>query len=509
MIKASVCLPPVSKSRDHQTRARVAVGSLLSVEIADLGRDGQGVGRVGDQVVFVADALPGELVRVRVVHQARRHLVAELKGIERPSPDRRQPPCILSDNCGGCSLQHCSDAAQVSWKQGMVGEVLRRLGGTDLPPLPLLAAESPLGYRNRAVIPLELTDELRLRAGFYRRGSHQIVNMNHCPVLDARLDRLIEPLKEDLEEAAWPVDRHGRSGGGLRHLALRVGHHTGDVLITLIASNDNLPGLDALASSWMDRWPEVVGVSLNLQPEPNNKLMGHETRTLCGRDWLEERFAGLRYRIAADTFFQVNTVQAERVVPLLLAALKAAGTSRSVIDAYCGIGTYTLPIAAAGYRVEGIEAHLASVQLARRNAESNGLSALARFSNSDVAEALAQSLPGAGALLLDPPRKGLEPPVLEAILNSPPPLLLYLSCDPGTLARDLGRLCGTRQAPQTDPSVCAEASADAEANADAGTGAEALAEPEAARFRLLSVQPLDFFPNTSHVETLVVLERCA
>ena len=140
MIKASVCLPPVAKSRDHQTRARVAVGALLSVEIADLGRDGQGVGRVGDQVLFVADALPGELVRVRVVHQARRHLVAELKGIERPSPDRRQPPCILSDNCGGCSLQHCSDAAQVSWKQGMVGEVLRRLGGTELPPLPLLAA---------------------------------------------------------------------------------------------------------------------------------------------------------------------------------------------------------------------------------------------------------------------------------------------------------------------------------------------------------------------------------
>ena len=445
-----------------------AVGEQLELVLSDLARDGQAVGRHQGQVVFVDGGLPGETVRARITGTAQRHLRARLVAVVSPSPQRRRPPCILADHCGGCSLQPLSDDGQQIWKQQLVEQTLQRIGQQQLPFKPLLASPTGLGYRNRAVIPLERTETGQLRAGYYRRGSHRIVNMNRCPVLDPRLDALVEPLKSDLEASGWRVDRHGQAGGGLRHLALRLGVHTGQVLITLIATDTDLPGLDALAAHWMERWPEVVGVVLNLQPEPSNLLMGRDTRLIRGQAWLHERFAGLSLRLAADTFFQVNTLQAERVVPLLLQGLTTQ--AGRLVDAYCGIGTFSLPLAAAGWSVLGLELHPAAVALARHNAEANGLSQQARFLQADVAEALGAHLGEADALLLDPPRKGLAAAVLEAILAQPVPRLLYLSCDPATLARDLAQLSGVD-----------------------------------APYELVAVQPIDLFPNTSHVEVLATL----
>jgi 23S rRNA (uracil1939-C5)-methyltransferase len=352
-----------------------------------------------------------------------------------------------------------------------VAQALRRIGGLEAPIRPLLGSAQPLGYRNRATIPLERTPEGVLRAGYYRRGTHRIVNLNRCPVLDPRLDQLIAPLKADLEASGWPVDRHG--GGGLRHLALRVGQATGEVLITLVAADHDLPGLEDQAQLWLERWPELVGVALNLQPCADNRLLGERTTTIAGRPWLEEGFAGLRYRIGADTFFQVNTRQAELVVEPLMEALEG---TREVVDAYCGIGTYSLPLAQRGWRIEGIEQHGPSVDLARLNAALNGLEALASFTCAPVASVLAERLAGQGAqagpaLFLDPPRKGLEPDALAAIEAGAPGRIAYLSCDPATLARDLGRLCGS--------------------------GA----------YSIEWLQPIDFFPNTSHVECLACLRR--
>ncbi len=453
------------------------------LEIQDLSHDGRGIGRLDGRVVFVDGALPGDRVLIRLLPQRRRQLHADLRRILQPSPQRRRPPCILADHCGGCSLQPLSDEGQQQWKQRSLEQALQRIAGLELAPQPLLVSDRPLGYRNRAVIPLQRSEDGHLKAGYYRRGSHRIVNMNRCPVLDPRIDSLIAPLKRDLETSDWPVDRHGVSEGGLKHLALRVGHHTGEVLITLIASHQELEGLEAMAESWLERWPEVVGVSLNLQPRPTNQLFGPSTYTVAGRGWLSESFAGLSYRIGADTFFQVHTTQAERLVPLLLQGLAHGGSDQGnvpdpatapglVLDAFCGIGTFSLPLAAAGWRVHGIELHAPAVELARLNAAGNDLSDRATFEVAAVAAALPALLDSADALLLDPPRKGLEAPVLAAILACPPRRLLYLSCDPATLSRDLALLC-----------------------------AEA--------YRPVSVQPIDFFPNTSHIETLAVLERKA
>lgn len=444
------------------------LGPEVEVLVTDLDKQGRGIARHGSQVLFVDGGLPGDRAAVRLLPRRRGQVTAQLLRLLEPSASRRRPPCILADHCGGCSLQPLNPQSQQDWKQDLVRQTLLRIGGLEPPLQPLLASGNELGYRNRAIIPLERLEDGRLRAGFYRRGSHRIVNMNHCPVLDPRLDALIAPLKADLEASDWPVDRHGSEGGGLRHLALRVGHNTGELLITLIASHGDLDGLELLADAWMQRWPDLVGVTLNLQPRPTNQLFGPESHTLAGRDWLHERFAGLVLQIAADTFFQVHTSQAERLVPLLEAALPVP--SGLLVDAYSGIGTYSLPLARLGWQVLGLEQQSSAVTLAERNAALNELSGRCRFETADVAVALEAVLPETQALLLDPPRKGLDPRVVAAISACPPPQLLYLSCDPATLARDLRLLCQDG-------------------------------------YRLSSVQPVDFFPNTTHVETLAVLER--
>ena len=449
----------------------LAVGQRCEVLINDLSHDGQGIGRCGEAVVFVPGALPGERVSARLVRKARRHWLSQLDAILETSSERRREPCILASKCGGCSLQHWSAEAQTRWKRTSVISALQRIGGMEHPVEPVLGAADPLGYRNRAIIPLERLPDGGVRCGYYRRGSHRIVNLNHCPVLDPRIDALVEPIKRDLADTDWPIDRDCHAGGGLRHLALRVGRHTGEVLITLISSHDRLPGLKQLAQVWMERWPQVVGVTLNLQPKANNVLMGHDTLLVAGQPSIGERFGDHTLEIATDTFFQVFTEQAERVIPLIQSELAKSSMPGLAIDAYCGIGTYSLPMAAAGWRVEGLEVNPEAVAKARRNAELNGLAERCSFQACDVADALAERLPEADLLFLDPPRRGLDPSVVETIAAKPPERVLYLSCDPASLARDLAPLV---------------------------TGGT---------YTMQKVQPFDFFPHTTHVETLAVLER--
>lgn len=472
-----VVSPEPGPSQDSRSsrRSLPRLGEQLSLTIDGCSHDGQGVGRWQQAAVFVPGALPGERVRVRVRRQAKRHLEADLIGVEDPSPDRQRPACILAERCGGCSLQHCLPSAQAALKHDQVVQAMQRLGGLDAPVVASIwQAPQTLGYRNRALIPLERTSEGILRAGYYRRGSHRIVNLNRCPVLDPRIDQLIEPIKADLEASNWPVDVNLQGDGGLRHLGLRVGHHTGEVLITLVSSHSNLPGLSDLAASWCRRWPEVVGVGLNLQPRASNVVLGPDTVCVHGRPWLAERFAGVQLQISADTFFQVNTPQAERLVPLLRTFFEPQ-RGGTILDAYCGIGTFSLPLAADGFSVFGVELQPTSVQQARANARRNQLDS-ARFEEADVAAVLEHHLPGLAGMLVDPPRKGLSDESIRAIQASPPERLAYLSCNPASLARDLGRLCRSR------------------------------ANPDGA-FQLLQLQPVDFFPQTSHVEVLALLER--
>ena len=446
-------------------------GLTINVVGEDLDQQGRGLARWNGWVITVPQLLPGEEAKVKVQQRQRKMWLARRVATISSSPDARRPPCILASDCGGCSLQHLSVDAQNSWKQQRLANTLSRIGQLDPDVNALVSPDrESLGYRNRALIPIR-RDGRKVRLGYYKRGSHRIVNLNHCPVLDPRLDALIEPIKRDLEATSWSMDSDLQGEPGLRHLGLRIGVRTGEILITLISATESLQAVDVLSAAWMRRWPQLKGVTINLQPKRSNAVFGDRTICLQGQDAIEERFCGLSLELGTTTFFQVNTPRAERVVEQIRDWITRSEPSQRLIDAYCGIGTIALPLAAAGHRVTGLEISSASVRHAERNAARNRLKHT-RFMSGDVARHLRELLPNHDALVVDPPRKGLDPAVLAMVLDYPPRRLVYLSCDPATLARDLRQLAG-----------------------DSGP------------YRIEQVQPMDFFPQTSHLECLVLMSR--
>ena len=456
------------------SQAIPAPGLLIDVECRDLDRDGKGLASWNNWIIVVPNLLPGELAQVQLQQRHRSRWFARQVKLLEAAPNRRKSPCILASDCGGCTLQALDDPGQTRWKQDTLAQTMVRVGGVQIQPNPVLdQAERAFGYRNRALIPLRREGNGPLKAGYYRAKTHRIVNMNQCPVLDPRLDELVRPMKDDLDATGWPADHDLLASGGLRHLGLRLGHHTGEILVTLISSRPKLPGLEELATRWLERWPQIKGVCLNLQPKRNNLVLGPETYVVAGSDSIKERFCGTVLQLSSTTFFQINTPQAERIVTILADWLQEHAPQSQVIDAYCGIGTISLPLAQRGLSVIGLELHQASVDQALISAMQNDLSKSCDFIAGDVVDLLEQKLQTADALVLDPPRKGLDPKVIDIILDQPPGLIAYLSCDVATMARDL----------------------------------KALIQPNGP-YELDRLQPVDFFPQTTHLECLGLLRRC-
>lgn len=447
-------------------------GQMLELTIDNLSNRGDGVGRWEDRVVFVADTAPGDRVRSRLTRLKTTHGFGKLLKVLAPSALRVRPACIVADKCGGCQWQHVAYGAQLAAKRQQIIDALRRVGElTDLPEslvAPVLA-DRLLAYRNKVTYPLARASDGTVKAGYYRKGSHQLINLNQCPVQDERLNPLLANLKRDIQRRGWSIYQETQHRGKLRHLSFRIGHHTGQILLTLV-STEPLDDLESQAQEWLAAYPEMVGVCLNLNPAKTNAIFGPQTRCVAGQPYLEESFAGLRFQIRSTTFFQVNTVQAERLVQLMLTELNLQGTE-TVVDVYCGVGTLTLPLAQRVASCIGIESQPEAVAQAKQNAVLNGL----QNTNFYVGKAetpLAELLAGGirpDIVMLDPPRKGCDPAVLEALLQLKPGRIAYMSCNPATLARDLKHLCG------------------------------------AGGYRLTKVQPADFFPQTAHVECVAFL----
>lgn len=472
--------PIPNPAEDPDTPSLWQQGATLTLAIEDLNDAGDGVGRWEDRVVFVPGTVPGDRAVVRLVRVKPRYGQGQLEQLLEPASDRIRPACIVADKCGGCQWQHVSYGAQLLAKQQQVEQALSRIGGFTAPPvLPIAAAPTPLGYRNKATYPVAPGNKPpQIRAGYYRQGSHRIVNLNQCPIQDPRLDPILAQVKRDIEARGWVPYREEKHRGLVRHVALRIGHHTGEVLLTLVARQaEGLPGVAEQARQWRDRFPAIVGVCLNINPRRTNVIFGDHTECLSGQGFLTEQLDGLAFQIRPDTFFQVNTAQAETAIAILRHELQLTG-SETLVDAYCGVGTLTLPLArsltADVGRAIGIELQGAAITQARANAAANGLGDRVEFWPGKVEDQLPELLEAGIApdvVLLDPPRRGCQPAVLAALRAIAPPRIAYTSCKPATLARDLQLLCAE------------------------GT------------YRLTHVQPLDFFPQTPHVEAIAFLER--
>jgi 23S rRNA (uracil1939-C5)-methyltransferase len=451
------------------------VHQILTLDINGLSATGDGLGQVDADhpVVFVANTVPGDRIRAKLTQVKPRYAHAQLVEVLTPSPNRVRPACIVADKCGGCQWLAVDYPTQLVHKQDAVLQALQRIGKLDHPPLdPILGVDPPMAYRNKVTYPLGVSihqGERRVKAGYYQKGSHRLINLNQCPVQDERLNPLLAEIKQDIQAQGWSIYDEANHRGSLRHLGLRIGRRTGEILITLVSSKPHISGLVEQAQVWMDRWPAVVGVCLNVNGDRTNRIFGDETHFLGGRDHLIELCGGLRFQIHPTTFFQIHTEQVEAVITLLQQSLNLQGTE-TVMDAYCGIGTLSLPLAEQVQRVIGLEVHTESVRQARMNAALNQITN-AEFLDGAVETLLAQVQTPPNIVLLDPPRRGCDPSVLEQLLRLMPEQIVYMSCNPATLARDLQQLCGTGQ------------------------------------YEITRVQPADFFPQTSHVETLAFLSK--
>ncbi|PSB03339.1 23S rRNA (uracil(1939)-C(5))-methyltransferase RlmD [Merismopedia glauca] len=443
-------------------------GKLLELEIIDFNDRGEGVGKYEGRVVFVPDTVPGDVVLVRLDFVKPQYAVGKLQKLVQASGDRIRPACIVADKCGGCQWQHLNYAAQLEAKRHQVIAALQRIGKISNPPVaPVLAAPVPLAYRNKATYPVAKSATQQVQAGYYRRGTHQLINLNQCPVQDSRLNPLLAEVKQDIQNRGWSIYDEVKHDGIIRHLSLRIGRHTGEILLTLVVTNWQLPEVAQQAQEWLERYPQLVGVCLNCNSEKTNAIFGKETRCVLGKAYLEEEFANLRFQLRSDTFFQVYTEQAEALLELITERLELEG-NEVLLDAYCGIGTFTLPLALKVKQALGIEMHPASVEQARVNAKLNGIENV-EFWAGTVQDCLPKLDIKPDIVILDPPRQGCDRQTLETLKQIQPHRIVYISCKPATLARDLQILC------------------------------------ELGIYSLQHVQPTDFFPQTPHVECAAFL----
>jgi 23S rRNA (uracil1939-C5)-methyltransferase len=451
-------------------------GDILDLDVTALAYGGRGIARHDDFVVFVRGALPGDRVRAQITKRRPRHAEARAVELLRPSAERVPPRCRHAAECGGCGWQALAYERQLEVKQSQVVEALIRLGGLDDFVLePILGMEDPWRYRNKMEFSFGL-DQSRLVLGLHRKGSwREIVEIDDCLLASERMNAARAAVAEASRELGLEAYDRGRDGGGLlRHLVIREGRAGGDLLMNLYVHH-RFPEEQALAEAVAARCaPTSFGVTVNATPA--DAAVGDGPHMLFGPPSLRERLAGIDLRVPATAFLQTNTAMTDRLYETA-AEFAALAPDQRAVDLYCGIGSFSLRLAADAAHVTGIELQPEAVEAARANADLNG-AAHAAFFAGDVRRLLKQpsavELDPDGAppavVAVDPPRAGLARKALQRAAALGAPRFVYISCNPTTLA---------------------------------GNGAE-LAE---LGYRLTRVQPVDMFPHTHHVETVALFER--
>ncbi len=486
------------------------VGEEFVLDIEGVSSTGEGVGSYGGYALFVEGALPQERVRVQLIERKRRYGRAVLLEILVNSPQRVEPICPLFGRCGGCQLMHLSYEGQLKVKRARVLDALERIGKFSAVAVDAcLPSPKELHYRNKIQLPVRadgrlvsdcksprsdlpadftarqgaeregnLNESWRARAhcpatkdaakmnadfcnqtlGLYARGTHDIVPIEQCWIHTELGERAHLAVAELLKEFSLP-------SGALRHVLIKSAVHTGHVLVALITREE--VNLAPLARALLRKVPEVKAVLQCVNRRKDNVILGAPFRTLAGFDQIQERINGLLINVSAASFFQVNPLQAERLYAKALKLTSLSGKER-VLDAFCGVGTLSLQLAAHALEVIGIECVPQAVEDARLNAKQNGIDNATFYCG--LAENLIRKVGKIDVAVLNPPRKGCAPSFLKELLFLAPEKIVMISCDPATLARDLKEMC-------------------------------------AQGYALASVTPFDMFPQTAHVETLVLLHK--
>ena len=447
--------------------------TIFEAQVTGYTTEGAGVVRTPAGIpVFVPGAAQGDTLRVRVVKSLKTYAFGRIEEILSPSPDRVEEDCPVSRQCGGCVFRHISYEAELRAKEQRVRDALSRIGGfSDLPVLPILGAQQPDRYRNKAQFPIGSDGEGGILFGFYSTHSHRIIPCKDCLLHPVEFIRAMEAVSRWQAETGETAYDEEMGKGTLRHLYLRKGFASGQVMVCIVANAASLRGEERLCELLRESVPGLSGVLLNRNTERTNVVLGKENRVLWGSELLEDTLCGLRFTLSPHSFYQVNRDQAERLYET--AAQYAALTGKeTVLDLYCGAGTIGLSMAAHAKRLIGVEIVEDAVENARANAARNGVTN-AEFFCGDAPKAAAMLRARGEApdvVILDPPRKGCGEELVDIVSSMLPRRVVYVSCDPATLARDLRFFASRGYQPQ-------------------------------------EARPADLFPRTAHVETVVLLSK--
>lgn len=479
-------------------------GDIKTVTITSLAPGGEGVSKDLGIALFVDRTAVGDKVEVEIFDVRKGFAKAALKRIVEPSDQRAKPPCSLFNVCGGCQWQHIEYNHQLSAKADLLKQTIKHIGGLEPSiVLPTIGAANPLNYRNKVQYPVKNPKgSPRILAGYYKVNSHELVNIKHCPVQPQLLDRVLDAVKdlcETFEVDAYDEKRHQ---GLLRHINFRYSFATEKVLVTLVlnAPEDTIPeSIEGVADGLMSLVPDVTGVCVNLNPYRGNRILGDTTVCVAGSPYIEEVLKsdnanlpeknrqGLHFRLSSTSFFQVNSDQATKLLESVSFALQNVANEIGtpvgdlhVVDAYAGVGTIALWMAPMVNHVVAVEEHAAAVADGRENAQLNGIGNV-EFKLARVEDEFPSLIAGGfepDVVVVDPPRKGLAPDVVNTLLASGARAILYVSCNPATLARDLKLL---------------------EAGQPLNDSANG--------YKTIQIQPVDLFPQTYHVESVSTLIR--
>ena len=445
---------------------------LVTLEIEDCGIDGEGIGKADGFTVFVKDAVIGDTVTAKIIKAKKNYGYGRLMEVLKPSPYRVEPKCEFARQCGGCQLQALSYDQQLVFKTNKVKGHLERIGGfTDIPMEPIIGMDELFHYRNKAQFPVGRNKEGKIVTGFYAGRTHNIIENRDCALGVAENKEVLDRVIAHMEKYGIEPYNEATGKGLVRHVLIRYGYFTKEVMVCLILNGNKIPKEELLVKSLCEI-PGMTSITINVNKKHSNVILGEEIRLLWGQEYITDRIGDISYQISPLSFYQVNPMQTQKLYAKALEYADLHG-EETVWDLYCGIGTISLFLAQKAKFVRGVEIVPAAIENAKENAKLNGLENT-EFFVGKAEEVLPREYKKNGVyadvIVVDPPRKGCDETLLETMIEMNPERIVYVSCDSATLARDLKYLC------------------------ERG-------------YELRKVCPVDQFGMTVHVETVVLLSK--
>ena len=440
---------------------------LIKGTALDLSSEGKGVVKNHGDIIFVDGLFPNEEADIEILYQRAGVYFGKVKKIYKLSKDRIQPKCKICTSCGGCQYQQLNYQAQLEYKTKRVKEALTRIAKVKANVLPCIGMDNPYNYRNKIQVPFDKDRNGKVKFGFYKENSHIIMPIKECAIEDKRAAPILWDIKLLLEEMNIPVYNEDNGRGTLRYVLIRTSYHYEEIMVVLVTSQMNFPGQRNFVNELINRHPEITTVVENVNNRHTNVILGNQEKILYGPGHIKDDILGLTFEISASSFFQVNPIQVEK---LYASALNLIDFNKKeiVLDAYSGVGTIGLIAAKNAKKVISVEINKSAHKNAIENAKRNNVNNI-EFICADAGEYISKSDEDIDILIMDPPRSGSDETFLSTVMDKRIKKIIYISCNPETLARDIQFLTKIYQVDY--------------------------------------VQPVDMFPMTAHVETVVGLYR--